>query len=202
MAYDRGARVAYLVINRWPTIVKLIPQAEFAAAKRRGTLNGARAEFGAQSGTPFGMARIELFCNHLPCLEGPWSTLVAVDLDRGEVLWERGVGTPPFVQADNPASNWGYQQKGGPLVTQGGVVFLATTYDNMLHAHHGATGEVLWSRALPANSHATPMGFRHEGMDYIVVTAGGGLASGRGGGDHVVAYRLAAGETPVNARLP
>ena len=96
------------------------------------------------------------------------------------------------------------------------MVFLATTYDNMLHAHHGATGEVLWSRALPANSHATPMGFRHEGMDYIVVTAGGSLAkspqrgsarghpsqTSRGRGDFVVAYRLAAGETPVNARLP
>ena len=101
------------------------------------------------------------------------------------------------------------------------MVLLATTYDNMLHAHHGASGEILWSRALPADSHATPMGFRHEDMDYIVVTAGGGLAESpqpgsarghsshadRGRGDFVVAYRAAAGEiddrsAPVSARLP
>lgn len=67
---------------------------------------------------------------------------------------------------------------------------VATQSDASLRAHDGATGEVLWSRRLPAAAHATPMGFRHEGMDYIVVTAGGDLVDGEGRGDHVVAYRI------------
>ena len=38
MAYDRGSRIGYLAISRWPTIVKLIPRQEFRAAAREGTL--------------------------------------------------------------------------------------------------------------------------------------------------------------------
>ena len=66
---------------------KLIPRGQFRAAARQGTLNGARAQHTEQDGTPYGMARFDLLHDGLPCLEGPWSTLVAVDLDRGEVLW-------------------------------------------------------------------------------------------------------------------
>ena len=36
------------------------------------------------------------------------------------------------------------------------------------------------------------MGYRHDGMDYIVVAAGGGLTEGGGRGDQVVAFRLGA----------
>lgn len=190
MAYDRQARVAYLTVNRLPTVVKLIPRQEFGAAERRGTLNGTSAQHTEQHGTPYGMARTELMHNDLPCLEGPWSTLAAVDLDRGVVVWERAVGTIPWVDVGEQASNWGFLAAGGPLVTTGGVVFVATPSDASLRAHDGATGEVLWSRRLPAAAHATPMGFRHAGMDYIVVTAGGDVTNGQGRGDHVVAYRI------------
>ena len=187
MAYDRGSRIGYLVVNRWPTIVKLIPRREFRAARRKGTLNGARAQHTAQDGTPYGMARTELMHNDRPCLEGPWSTLVAVNLDEGVIRWERPAGTVPSVNS------------GGPMVTAGGVVFLATTYDKMLRAYDGTGGDQLWARELPAGAHSTPMGYRHDGMDYVVVTAGADLASGRGRGDHVIAFRLAS-DTPSDAR--
>lgn len=108
MAYDRGSRIGYLVVARWPTIVKLIPRNKFRAAEREGTLNGAEAQHTEQNGTPYGMARTDLVHNHLPCLMGPWSTLVAVDLDAGEVLWQRAVGTTPWVDVGEDASKWGY----------------------------------------------------------------------------------------------
>ena len=95
MAYHGPSRIAYAVANRTPTIVKLIPRRQFPAAKRRGTLNGARAQHTEQDGTPYGMARFDLLHNGLPCLEGPWSTLVVLDLDAGEVVWERPLGTTP-----------------------------------------------------------------------------------------------------------
>ena len=139
------------------------------------------------------MARTDLVHNYLPCLEGPWSTLVAVDLDVGEALWERPVGTTPWIDIGERASKWGYIINGGPMVTEGGVVFLATTNDNMLRAYDGAGGAELWTVELPAGAHSTPMSYRHAGMDYVVVTAGGDLTSGEGRGDHVIAFRLAAG---------
>ena len=189
MAYDRGARIGYVVVTRWPTIVKLIPRQQFLAAFLEGTLNGARAEHTPQLGTPYGMARTDLVYDDLPCLEGPWATLVALDLDAGEILWERPAGAPPW-KLPEPASNWGYITSGGPMVTEGGVVFLASA-DTTLRAYDGARGDELWIEELPAGAHSTPMGYRHDGRDYVVVTAGGSLAAGGGRGDHVVAFRLA-----------
>ncbi len=191
MAYDPESRIGYLVVSRWPTVVKLIPRREFRTAERKGTLNGVEAQHTEQFGTPYGMARTDLLHNYLPCLEGPWSTLVAVDLDEGEVLWERPTGTTPWVDVGEEASKWGYITKGGPMVTQGGVVFLATTYDGTLKAYDGNQGNEVWSWELPADAHSTPMGYRHDGADYVVITAGGTLTDGTGRGDHVIAFRFA-----------
>ena len=193
MAYDRGSHIGYLVVNRWPTIVKLIPRQEFRAAARQGTLHGTIAEHTEQQGTPYGMARFDLLHDYLPCLEGPWSTLVALNLNLGEILWERALGTTPWVDVGEDAANWGYLTIGGPMVTEGGVVFLATTSDSTLRGYDGIDGSELWTGALPASAHATPMGFRHGGMDYVVVAAGGNLATGGGRGDHLIAFRVAAG---------
>lgn len=106
MAYDRSSRIGYLAVARWPTIVKLMPRREFNTAERRGTLNGVSAQHTEQDGTPYGMARTDVVHNDLRCLEGPWSTLVAVDLDVGEILWERPVGTTPWVDVGKRASEW------------------------------------------------------------------------------------------------
>ena len=191
MAYDHGARIGYLAIARLPTIVKLIPRDEYRAAARRGTLRGVEAQHTGQDGTPYGMARFDLLHNDLPCLEGPWTTLVAVDMNAGEVLWERPLGKVHWVDFEQ-AEDWGYLTKGGPMVTEGSVVFISTAYNNTLHAFDGATGEQVWAQVLPAGAHSTPMSYRHEGADYVVVAAGGDLTAGRGRGDHVVAYRASA----------
>ena len=178
MAYDRGSRIGYVVVNRMPTIVKLIPREQFRAAARQGTVNGARAQHTEQAGTPYGMARFELLHDGVPCLEPPWSTLVALDLDRGKVLWEQPL---PSTTA------------GGPMVTEGGVVFHASNHT--LRAYSGDDGSELWAGELAAGAHATPMGYRHDDMDYVVVAAGDELAGGGGRGDHVIAFT-------VPSRLP
>ena len=190
MAYDRAARIGYLAVARLPTIVRLIPRREFRAAERRGTLNGARAQHTEQAGTPYGMARFDLLYNDLPCLEGPWTALVAVDLNRGEVLWERPLGTFPWVDVGDEAQDWGSLFVGGPMATEGGVVFIATTSDNRLRAYDGTDGREVWTELLPAGAHATPMGYRYCGMDYVVIATGAGLTEGGGRGDHVVAFRM------------
>lgn len=190
MAYDKNREIAYLTVNRLPTIVKLIPRKGFNAARRRGTLNGFTAQHTSQAGTPYGMARRNLQnpANGLPCLEGPWATLVAINLNSGNVLWEIPAGTIAGLKP--PADRWGAYASGGPIVTAGGVVFLATPTDRALRAFHGETGLLVWQTLLPAGVHATPMAYHHQGYDYVVVTAGDQLADSAGRGDHVIAFRL------------
>ena len=191
MAYDEVNRIGYVIVNRLPTVVKLIPRDQFRDADRRGTLNGARAQHTEQDGTPFGMARFDLFYDDIPCLKGPWSTLVAVDLDQGTVIWETAIGAITWIDDAEEVAHWGYFTFGGPMVTQGGVVFFATPNDKKLRALDGTDGKEVWSQDLPAGVHSTPMGYRYLDNDYVVVTAGGSLTEGAGRGDYVISYRLA-----------
>lgn len=190
MAYNPQTKIGYLTVNRLPTIVRLIPRTRFQMARRKGTLKGFPAQHTAQSGSPYGMARLDVYNpdNGLPCLEGPWASLVAVDLAEGKILWEKPAGTIPGLPEE--AAEWGAYASGGPIVTAGGVVFLPTPHDFMLRAYEGTTGQLLWQTALPAGAHATPISYRFEGEDYVVVTAGDKLATGKGRGDFVIAYKL------------
>ncbi len=191
MAADEAEAIAVVAVNRLPTVVKLIPRNEFRKLRRDEILNGVEAQFTSQSGTPYGMARFELFNNEsgFHCLEGPWSTLVAVNLATGEKLWEVPAGRRPGIGDDHQAADWGYVANGGPVLTSGGLAFMATQYDRMLRAYDQRDGKVVWSTQLPAGPQATPMIYKWEGEAYVALTLGGQKADGEMG-DYVVAYRL------------
>lgn len=191
MAAGEARGIAVVAVNRLPTVVKLIPRDEFRKQSRAETMNGVEAQFTAQSGTPYGVARFELFNDEsgFHCLEGPWSTLVAVDLATGEKLWEVPAGRRPGIGNDHQASEWGYFANGGPVITSGGIAFLATQYDRMLRAYDLRDGNVVWSVELPAGPQATPMIYEWEGAAHVAITLGGPMEGG-GVGDHVVAFRL------------
>ena len=60
-----------------------------------------------------------------PCNPPPWGTLTAVDLRSGEVRWRSTLGTTRD-QAPFPLwFDYGAPNLGGPIVTAGGVVFVA-----------------------------------------------------------------------------
>lgn len=190
MAADQNENLGYLTVNRWPTIVRLFPRNKYGKASRIGRFNGRPAQFNTQTGTPYGMARFDPVNNDIPCFKGPWATLAAVDLNIGEIVWEVPAGTRPWIDLGEEANQWGTYTDGGPLVTSGGVVFLATSSDKMLRAHDGTNGDILWEQMLPAGAHATPMAYRFGGNEYIVITAGGELENERGRGDYVIAFAL------------
>ncbi len=56
-------------------------------------------------------------------------------------------------QAQPPTGTEGY---GGPLVTKGGLVFIANTKDAKLHAYDKKTGKLLWEAQFPVPGYATP----------------------------------------------
>ena len=124
----------------------------------------------------------------LPAIKPPWGTLSAIDLNTGRYRWRIPLGEHPALPANaTPAS--GTEQYGGPIVTAGGLVFIAATQDAKFRALDKATGTLLWEAVLPAAGYATPSTFMVDGRQYVVIAAGGGKL-GTPSGDAYVAYAL------------
>ena len=112
--------------------------------------------------------------NGWPCQEPPWGTLSAVDLGTGDRAWRVPLGEVEALSRRG-VSKTGTQSLGGSIVTAGGLVFIGATVDKRFRAFDSATGEELWSHAVPANAHATPATYEgRSGRQYVVIAAGGG----------------------------
>lgn len=128
----------------------------------------------------------------LPCQQPPWGAIAGVDLRTGKVAWMHRNGTvrdqmPTFLPIPFPM---GVASLGGPLITAGGVAFYSGTLDNYLRAYDVTTGRKLWQARLPAGGQATPMTYRINGKQMVVVAAGGHGSFGTTLGDAIVAYAL------------
>ncbi|MBW2666647.1 MAG: PQQ-binding-like beta-propeller repeat protein [Deltaproteobacteria bacterium] len=108
-----------------------------------------------------------------PASRAPWGSLNAIDLSRGEITWRVPLGDYPRALAAGFAG-LGAENYGGPVVTAGGLLFIAATPDAMLRAFDKLTGELLWQAALPAAGFATPSIYQAADRQFVVVAAGGG----------------------------
>jgi quinoprotein glucose dehydrogenase len=80
---------------------------------------------------------------------------------------------------------------GGPMITRGGVAFLAAAVDDYLRAYDVSTGRQLWQARLPAGGQATPMTYTaQDGRQFVLIVAGGHGSVGTRAGDYVIAYTL------------
>jgi quinoprotein glucose dehydrogenase len=75
-------------------------------------------------------------------------------------------------------------------VTAGGLVFIAGTKDERIHAFDKRTGELLWEHPLPAGGYATPATYEVGGRQYVVIAAGGAGKLRTKAGDAFVAFAL------------
>jgi len=123
-----------------------------------------------------------------PAISPPWGTLNAIDLNSGEYLWRRPLGELPELTAKGIAPT-GTENYGGPVVTAGGVLFIAATKDEKFRAFSAHTGELLWETQLPAGGYATPATYEVNGRQYVVIACGGGKM-GTKSGDSYVAFAL------------
>jgi quinoprotein glucose dehydrogenase len=118
----------------------------------------------------------------------PWGTMNAVNLNSGKLLWKVPLGEyAELIKKGIPVT--GSRNYGGPVVTKGGLVFIAATLDEKIRAFDKNTGKVLWEAKLPAAGYATPATYMIKGKQYVVIACGGGKL-GTKSGDTYVAFAL------------
>jgi quinoprotein glucose dehydrogenase len=124
----------------------------------------------------------------LPAIGPPWGTLNAINLNTGKILWKIPLGEEAeLMKKGYPIT--GTENYGGPVVTAGGLVFIAATKDEKIRAFDKRNGKLLWEAKLPSAGFATPSIYQVNGRQYIVIACGGGKLGARSG-DSYVAFAL------------
>jgi quinoprotein glucose dehydrogenase len=192
LAFEPNEQIVVVFSMDVPMEVALIARDDLGSVYESGDFEN--YEFARMSGTPYGMRRALLGSPFdVPCIAPPWGVLTAIDMREGTINWQTSVGSMQDVApAIVPNLELGMAGLGGPIVTAGGVVFMAAVMDNYLRAFDLQDGKTLWEGRLPAGGQATPMTYFLEetGKQYVVIAAGGHARIGTTPGDYVIAYAL------------
>ena len=123
----------------------------------------------------------------LPLVKPPWGRITALDLNKGELVWQIAHGDTPDNVKNHPAlkglniPRTGRQGRIGVLVTktlviagEGGFVTLPSgTRGAMLRAYDKATGNEVGAVPMPAPQTGSPMTYLFNGKQYLVIAIGG-----------------------------
>ena len=118
----------------------------------------------------------------------PWGQLTAIDMDNAKIKWQVPFGNVDDLDIAGHAVT-GTENYGGPVVTSGGVLFIAATQDEKFRVFDRETGETLYESKLPHAGYATPATYIVNGKQYVVIACGGGKL-GTDSGDTYVAFCL------------
>ncbi|MCB1670724.1 MAG: PQQ-binding-like beta-propeller repeat protein [Pseudomonadales bacterium] len=125
------------------------------------------------------------YLDGIPLTRPPWGRITAIDMNRGEHLWQVANGDslgdhPALSNLDLP--DLGIASRPVALVTRtllfigdGSNVFGGTQpnmWGRTFRALDKATGETVWEMELPSGTTGGPMTFQHEGKQIIVVAIG------------------------------
>jgi quinoprotein glucose dehydrogenase len=116
--------------------------------------------------------------NGLPASGPPWTQLVAYDLNDGSVKWRIADGQSPGLAAQGITNTGSVRPRNGPVVTAGGLLFIANDQDRMLRAYDAQTGKTLWEHEIEANPEGIPAIFELGGRQYLAVAAGASWGTG------------------------
>jgi glucose dehydrogenase len=130
----------------------------------------------------------------LPMAKPPYGLLAAINLDRGEVMWQTPHGDTPDAVRNHPLlRGMNIPKTGQPntsgvglLVTKTMVVMgdpqVTTTPEHprgaMLRAYDKMTGNQVGAIFMPAPQSGSPMTYSVDGKQYIIVAVSGGNYSG------------------------
>jgi quinoprotein glucose dehydrogenase len=128
----------------------------------------------------------------LSLVKPPYGLLSAINLDRGEMMWQVAHGETPDNVRNHPAlkgmniPRTGQNGPVGLVVTKTLVIMgdpqVTTTPDHprgaMLRAYDKATGQDVGAVWMPAPQSGSPMTYMVNGKQYIIVAVSGGNYSG------------------------
>jgi quinoprotein glucose dehydrogenase len=170
---------------------RAIAQAAAAAATPAAAAATPPAPDPAAAATPSGLPAGGLTVQGLPIMKPPYGVLAAIQLDRGELLWQVPHGDTPDGVKNHPAlkgltiPKTGQNGAVGLLVTKTLVIMgdpQATTTPRgrgaMLRAYDKKTGAEVGAVFLPAPQSGSPMTYSISGKQHIVVAVSGGPYSG------------------------
>src|SRR5207248_561263 len=136
---------------------------------------------------------VELNVEGLPLVKPPYGTITAINLDKGEIVWQIAHGETPDLVRKHPALHGlniprtGQETYNiGTLVTKTLVIAgdgqITTTAEHprgaMLRAYDKKTGKEVGAVYMPAPQTGSPMTYMANGKQYIVVAVSGGVYSG------------------------
>jgi quinoprotein glucose dehydrogenase len=176
------------------------------AGKEVQILKGPGENAGADSPKPpkksQGSGYISLNIDGLPLVKPPYGTITAINLDKGEFVWQIAHGeTPDVVRNSEALKGLNIPRTGqetyniGTLITKTLVIagegHVTTTSEHprgaMLRAYDKMTGKEVGAVYMPAPQTGSPMTYMADGKQYIVVAVSGGPYSGE-----YIAYSLPA----------
>jgi quinoprotein glucose dehydrogenase len=123
----------------------------------------------------------------LPIMKPPYGQITAIDLIKGEIIWQVAHGETPENITNNPAlkgvaiPRTGRPGTVGQLVTKTLLIAGESSFGPtpngqrgaMLRAYDKMTGKELGSVFMPAPQTGGPMSYMLDGKQYIVVSIGG-----------------------------
>ncbi|QQA45007.1 pyrroloquinoline quinone-dependent dehydrogenase [Pelagovum pacificum] len=197
---ERGLIIANY--NDVPNYNRLVPRDEVTSVpinEQQAGEGSAGAEGAAdpQAGSPYGINVNAGWRNEytgMPCVRPPYGGIRAIDIETGETVWDRPLGTArrngPFGIPSYMPFNIGTPNNGGAVITAGGLVFIGAATDNLIRAIDIETGETVWSDVLPAGGQANPITYEIDGRQYVMIAATGHHFMETPIGDYMVAYAL------------
>ena len=189
VAVDPERQVMFGMPTYLPFVSRLVKAADMPPkeAGAKGSEQGLNRNEGAPYGVYMGPFLSPL---GIPCMAPPWGYVAAANLRNGQIIYRHRNGTVQDMTPLNLPFKLGVPGIGGPIITKGGVAFLAAAVDDYLRAYDLASGEELWTARLPAGGQSTPMTYLQDGRQYVVIVAGGHGSVGTRPGDAILAYRL------------
>ncbi|MFK8020869.1 MAG: PQQ-binding-like beta-propeller repeat protein [Pseudomonadales bacterium] len=121
---------------------------------------------------------------NMPASKPPWGTLTAINIENASISWRIPLGDYPQM-LEQGISGLGAENYGGPIVTAGNLLFIAATPDKQIRALDKRTGQLLWSAELPFAGFATPSTYMVDGVQYLVIAAGGGKLNTESGSQYL-----------------
>ena len=152
-----------------------------------------------QAGAPGSQAAPPLTVRGLPLVRPPYARITAIDLNKGDIVWQIAHGETPDDLRNHPAlkgltiSRTGRKGRIGTLATKSLVIageggFFTTPSGQrgaMLRAYDKATGQEVGSIYMPAPQTGSPMTYMLNGQQHLVVSISGETYSGE-----LVAFKL------------